>query len=183
MLWLDSWFPKCVLVPIRINCEFVTFPLVFWVKCGTWLYRILIFAPLLTLNTVNPVKKVTLKKITNWFTRPIIAKCKSQVLQIAPRGAFCNTSDLHLSYRMSLGFFVYFWVAVYTGFTVLPFIGCLMAALTQFFMAQVVIFTFFLYVVCAYFFIAFNVIWVCFFDDTFDKYENLYASLPNCSLS
>ena len=29
--------------------EFVTFPLVSWVRCGTWLYRFLIFAPLLTL--------------------------------------------------------------------------------------------------------------------------------------
>ena len=32
------------------NCEFVTFPLISWVKCGTWLYRFLIIAPLLTLN-------------------------------------------------------------------------------------------------------------------------------------
>ena len=32
-------------------CEFVTFPLVSWVRCGTWLYRFLIFAPLLTLET------------------------------------------------------------------------------------------------------------------------------------
>ena len=31
------------------NCEFVTFPLVSWVRCGTSLYRFLIFAPLLTL--------------------------------------------------------------------------------------------------------------------------------------
>ena len=31
------------------NCELVTFPLVSWVRCGTWLYRFLIFAPLLTL--------------------------------------------------------------------------------------------------------------------------------------
>ena len=31
------------------NCEFVTFPLVSWVRCGAWLYRFLIFAPLLTL--------------------------------------------------------------------------------------------------------------------------------------
>ena len=30
------------------NCEFVTFPLVSWVRCATWLYRLLIFAPLLT---------------------------------------------------------------------------------------------------------------------------------------
>ena len=31
------------------DCEFVTFPLVSWVRCGTWLYRFLIFASLLTL--------------------------------------------------------------------------------------------------------------------------------------
>ena len=30
-----------------VYCEFVTFPLVSWVRCGTWLYRFLIFAPLL----------------------------------------------------------------------------------------------------------------------------------------
>ena len=32
-------------------CEFVTLPLVSWVRCGTWLYRFLIFAPLLTMIT------------------------------------------------------------------------------------------------------------------------------------
>ena len=32
-----------------VYCEFVTFPLVSWVRCGTWLYRFQIFAPLLTL--------------------------------------------------------------------------------------------------------------------------------------
>ena len=32
-----------------VYCEFVTFPLVSWVRCGTCLYRFLIFAPLLTL--------------------------------------------------------------------------------------------------------------------------------------
>ena len=32
-----------------VYCEFVTFPLVSWVRCGTWLYRFLIVAPLLTL--------------------------------------------------------------------------------------------------------------------------------------
>ena len=31
-----------------VCCEFVTFPLVSWVSCGIWLYRFLIFAPLLT---------------------------------------------------------------------------------------------------------------------------------------
>ena len=33
-----------------VYCEFVTFPLVSWVRCGTCLYRFLIFAPLLTLS-------------------------------------------------------------------------------------------------------------------------------------
>ena len=37
-------------------CEFVTFPLVSWVWCGTRLYRFLIFAPLLTLLLiVSPI--------------------------------------------------------------------------------------------------------------------------------
>ena len=42
--WLTSWLSFVV-----FNCEFVTLPLVSWVKCGTWLYWFLIFAPLLTL--------------------------------------------------------------------------------------------------------------------------------------
>ena len=40
---LTSWLSLVV-----SNCEFVTFPLVSWVRCGTWLYRFLIFPPLLT---------------------------------------------------------------------------------------------------------------------------------------
>ena len=43
--WLTSWLSFVV-----SNCEFDTFPLVSWVRCGTWLYRFLIFAPLLTLK-------------------------------------------------------------------------------------------------------------------------------------
>ena len=34
------------------NCEFVTFSLVSWVRCGTRLYRFLIFAALRTLNII-----------------------------------------------------------------------------------------------------------------------------------
>ena len=30
------------------NCDFASFPLISWVRCGTLLYRFLIFAPLLT---------------------------------------------------------------------------------------------------------------------------------------
>ena len=42
---LTSWLSFVV-----SSCEFVTFPFVSWVRCGTWLYRFLIFAPLLTLT-------------------------------------------------------------------------------------------------------------------------------------
>ena len=40
-----------------VFCEFVTFPLVSWVRCGTWLYRFLIFEPLLTFITSGPRRK------------------------------------------------------------------------------------------------------------------------------
>ena len=43
---LTSWLPFVV-----SNCKFITFPLVSWVRCGTWLYQFLIFAALLTLQT------------------------------------------------------------------------------------------------------------------------------------
>ena len=44
---LTSWLSFVV-----SNCEFVTFSLVSWVRCGTWLYRFLNFAPLLTLISI-----------------------------------------------------------------------------------------------------------------------------------
>ena len=48
--WL-KYFTDCSWLSFVVsNCEFVTFPLVSWVGCGTWLYRLLIFAPLLTLG-------------------------------------------------------------------------------------------------------------------------------------
>ena len=40
---LTSWLSFVV-----SKCEFVTFPLVSWVRCGTWLYWFLIFAHLLS---------------------------------------------------------------------------------------------------------------------------------------
>ena len=43
---LTSWLPF-----VLYNCEFVTFPLVSWVRCDTWLHRFLIFAPLLCFQT------------------------------------------------------------------------------------------------------------------------------------
>ena len=44
------------------NSEFVTFPLVSWVRCGTWLCRFLIFAALLILLKGMFVKKISLSK-------------------------------------------------------------------------------------------------------------------------
>ena len=46
---LTSWLSFVV-----SNCKFVTFPLVSWVRCGTWLYQFLIFAPLLTFDQLTP---------------------------------------------------------------------------------------------------------------------------------
>ena len=47
------------------NCEFVTFPLVSWVRCGTWLYWFLIFAPLLTLTTCRLIPSIFFHK-SHW---------------------------------------------------------------------------------------------------------------------
>ena len=58
------------------NCEFVIFPLVSWVRCGTWSYRFLIFAPLLTLNpqplvlepnTIPPIHYAPTKPVENKY--------------------------------------------------------------------------------------------------------------------
>ena len=45
---LTSWLSFVV-----SNCEFVTFPLVSWVRCGTLLYRFLNFAPLFTFEEAD----------------------------------------------------------------------------------------------------------------------------------
>ena len=45
---LASWLSFMV-----SNCEFVTFPFASCVKCGTLLYRFMIFAPLLTFPKAN----------------------------------------------------------------------------------------------------------------------------------
>ena len=41
------------------------------------------------------------------------------MLQNAPRGAFCNTLDLHFSYHLSLRYLSIFEWPFFTGFTVL----------------------------------------------------------------
>ena len=55
---LTSWLSFAV-----SNCEFVTFPLVSWVRCGTWLYQFLIFAPLLPFTFfVISIERIQVKK-------------------------------------------------------------------------------------------------------------------------
>ena len=59
------------------------------------------------------------QKTVNWFLRPIIAKCRSKVLQNAPKGAFCNTFYLQYATICHSGLCsVYFEWQFYTGFTV-----------------------------------------------------------------
>ena len=49
---IDSWslYPYSWPSFVVSNCEFATFQLVSWVRCGTWLYRFLIFVPLLAMT-------------------------------------------------------------------------------------------------------------------------------------
>ena len=71
-LWSCTCWERADLLALvcGVCCEFVTFPLVSWVRCGTWLYRFLIFAPFLTLTIfsllkfykVNWYRKLQLKK-------------------------------------------------------------------------------------------------------------------------
>ena len=58
---LTSWLSIVV-----CNCAFVTFTLVFWVRCGTCLYRFLIIASLLTFpNLCNVLsQRILLIKLT-----------------------------------------------------------------------------------------------------------------------
>ena len=59
---LTSWLSFVV-----SNCEFVTFPLVSLVGCGTLLYRLLIFAPLLTLSLSCAKAFLNLNSMVTWY--------------------------------------------------------------------------------------------------------------------
>ena len=49
-----------------VYCESVTFPLVSWVSCGTWLYRFPIFVPLLTLTAGHISKSLQEEFVSLW---------------------------------------------------------------------------------------------------------------------
>ena len=48
-------------------------------------------------GTVKPVLSANPFEHQNWFSILIMAECRSNVLQNAPRGVFCNTFNLHLA--------------------------------------------------------------------------------------
>ena len=53
-LWSPAWKGLTSWLSFVVsNCEFVTFPFVSGVGCGTWLYPLLIFAPLLSLHNLS----------------------------------------------------------------------------------------------------------------------------------
>ena len=58
-LWSPAWKGLTSWLSLVVyKCELVTFPLVSWVRCRTWLYRFLICAPLLTLFQHSWKKKI-----------------------------------------------------------------------------------------------------------------------------
>ena len=66
---LTSWLSF-----VMSNCDVVTFPLVSWVRCGAWLYRLyrfLIFALFFTLERIvgKPNFSDQFKKIINCYKR------------------------------------------------------------------------------------------------------------------
>ena len=64
--------------------------------------------------------KRPLSNTTNWFSRQLLLNAGQKYVRMnAPRGAFCNTSDLHQATicHLDLGStFVYFFVAILCGF-------------------------------------------------------------------
>ena len=76
-----------------VCCEFVTFPLVSWVRCGTWLYRLLIFAPLLTLKWTREHWTLLLKSV-------IIGKAREIYTQLSLEQSTDYDNVKNLSLRL-----------------------------------------------------------------------------------
>ena len=80
-----------------VCCEFVTFPLVSWVRCGTWLYRFLIFAPLITMQIVNDFVWILFVVM---YMKVVYLTTKS--IQIKPY-AICSSHQLGLEVKDQSG--------------------------------------------------------------------------------
>ena len=85
------------------NCEFVTFPLVSWVRCGTWLYRFLIFAVFLTCISQSPILFDSLRWDSEYFGKKLNCKnyhfqelCFSKVSNVRSTGASFGKPHLSL---------------------------------------------------------------------------------------
>ena len=81
---LFNWL-WCMYCGVQSCCEFV------W---SYWKYE--------CRGTVKLVLNGHSQKDHNWFSRHIIALCRSKVLQNAPKGAFCNIFQPTLRYHLSL---------------------------------------------------------------------------------
>ena len=82
------------------DCEFVTFPLLSWVRCGTWLYRFLIFAPLLTFTrplTSEP-RLCYLRLSAYWCCSPMCSKVLQQ-MQVTAAPVYSSQHFLRLGIR------------------------------------------------------------------------------------
>ena len=101
---LTSW-----LLFVVSNCEFVTFPLGSWVGCGTWLYWLLIFAPLLILlylmnRYMNFIETCTdtylgqpKRIIRFWWPRPYLQSHKGYIYKRACLYSIFLTNDQNLT--------------------------------------------------------------------------------------
>ena len=99
-------------------CEFVTLPLVSWVRCGTWLYRFLIFAPLLTLyatlfrpyvhnvtRNCNPLRDQTCFSM-HWFVRTLGWYLAGSVDRLYCIKSFCRFKTLE-KFNICITYYLY----------------------------------------------------------------------------
>ena len=92
---LTSWLSFVV-----YNFEFVTFPLVSCVRCGTWLHRFQIFTPLLTLFPHKIVHFITTCILRNKFQLRSQSICETQCCCLLARTVFQLWSTF-LGFNMS----------------------------------------------------------------------------------
>ena len=110
---LNSWLS--IVVP---NCEFVTFPFVSWVRCGSWVYRFLIFASSLTLctrqiNCHHPF--LTLPKHEQCGVKAEREKTKTHSESIRNMVLNCSKSMLNLRLHDFIGWCLILYICLWLG--------------------------------------------------------------------
>ena len=81
-IYYDPWHE---IVSFR-NIQYMQMNIINWPVHENWVH---------IAYTVKSVSNGHSKKTKIWFSRPIIASCRSKVLQNAPRGSFCNAFEFH----------------------------------------------------------------------------------------